>query len=181
MTTPTPSTPAPSPAPERVLRGTLLALLVVPVGTALWVVIWNLGYVAAIVAFLVALGAALLYRLGSGGTVSRLGAAIVTGIVVLTVLVSFYAGMVSDYANFVATELGIGPFDAIAQPLFWSSFHADLPLVIEAYLPDFGLALLFGALGAFSVLRNAFRSAQPATPPAASPAAAEDQPPATAS
>lgn len=173
----TPAAESHSPATERVLRGTLLALLVVPVGVALWVVIWNLGYVSAIVAFLIALGAAFLYKLGAGGTISKRGALIVTGIVVIAVLLSFYAGMVSDYANFIAVEAGIGPFEALSLPMFWSAFNADLPLVIEAYLPDFGLALLFGALGAFSVLRSAFKSA---SEPAPQPERTDEQPPATA-
>ncbi|MEN9620774.1 MAG: hypothetical protein RL499_967 [Actinomycetota bacterium] len=155
-----PETAAVSPVRENVLRGTLLALLAVPAGVALWLVIWNLGYLAAIVSFAVALGAAFLYRVGSGGTVSKVGASIVTGIVVVTVLLSFYAGLVSDYANVVASQLDISPFEAMGQPLFWSSFHAGLPVVLEGNVINVGLALLFGVLGSFGVLRAAFQSPQ---------------------
>jgi hypothetical protein len=153
-----PEATAVSPVRENVARGTLLALLAIPAGVALWLVIWNLGYLAAIVSFAVALGAAFLYRVGSGGTVSKVGAGIVTGIVVVTVLLSFYAGLVSDYANVVASQLDIGAFEAMGQPLFWSSFHAGLPVVFEAYTFDFLLALVFGVLGSFGVLRAAFQS-----------------------
>jgi hypothetical protein len=176
---------APTPARENVLRGTLLALVAVPVGVALWLVIWNLGYLAAIVSFVVALGAAFLYRLGSGGIVSKVGASIVTGIVVLTVLLSFYSGLVSDFANVIAMQSDISPFEALGQPLFWSSFHAGLPVVFEAYTVDFLIALAFGALGAFSILRSAFQgpqepAASPAESPSPSPEQTDEQPPASA-
>src|SRR5690606_12149737 len=130
------------------------------VGVILWVVIWSLGFISAIVALVIAAAAAWLYRKGAGGTVSVLGALIVTGVVVVTLLVAFWAGMVVDYANAAARELGGGIFDAFAHPMFWEFFALDFPANFELNLGNFGLALLFGALGAFAVLRSTFMSAK---------------------
>ncbi len=56
---------------ESTVRGTVFALAVIPVGVGLWLVLWNLGWMASIVAFVTAAGAARLYLAGSapgGGT-----------------------------------------------------------------------------------------------------------------
>jgi hypothetical protein len=72
------------PQPENVLGGALLALLAIPVGVIALTLLWSIGFIASIVGFLVAFSAFWLYRRGSGGTISRVGAWTITAIVVFT-------------------------------------------------------------------------------------------------
>ncbi len=73
-------------------RGTLLALLIIPAGIIAWVVLWQFGLIASIVALGIAIGALWLYRIGSGGRISRTGAIRVTIITVVTLLLAFLGG-----------------------------------------------------------------------------------------
>jgi hypothetical protein len=150
---------------ENVVRGAIFALLAVPVGVILWVVIWSLGVVSAIVAFVVAAGAAWLYRRGSGGRVSLSGALVISGVVLGTLLASFYFGIVSDWIRAVVEQTGLSPIQALAAPAFWPSFNSVFGELLKADLPSLGIALLFGVLGAFSVLRRAFASARAQSAP----------------
>ena len=68
-----PAPGAPDAGPERVLRGILFSLLIIPAGVLAWAIIWQLGFMSAIVAFGVAVGGAWLYRFGSGGRMGVVG------------------------------------------------------------------------------------------------------------
>ncbi|MEO7016604.1 MAG: hypothetical protein ABI130_05820 [Leifsonia sp.] len=46
------------------IRGIALSLLVMPVGVVLWVLIWNVGFIASIVSYGVAFAEVWLYRSG---------------------------------------------------------------------------------------------------------------------
>lgn len=144
--------------PENVGRGTLFALIAVPVGVAVWVAIWSIGFVAAIVSFGVAAAAVFLYRKGSGGRVGGAGVAVVGLIVLGTLVIAFYVGLVVDYARYAAEDLGMSFFDVLNHPAFWPSFNADLPALLNANILNIVLSLGLGVLGAFSVLRAAFKS-----------------------
>ena len=148
------------PPVANVARGTLFALLAAPVGVIVWVVLWNFGFIASIVAFGVAYLAMFLYRFGSGGFVATAGAIRITVITVGTLLLAFFGGVVSDVLGFWSDITGENPVTGIVSPDFWAGFQAILAEdgVAAGYLPDFGLALLFGALGCFSIIRSAFRS-----------------------
>jgi hypothetical protein len=166
-TTPEPLTPA-TPH-EDVVRGALFTLLVVPVGVIVWALIWSLGFIASIVAFAVALAALWLYRIGARGTISKAGAFVVTGITAATLLLAFFAGIVLDGIRGVAEASGMGWLEVAAEPGFWSLFWAVLPAALGDYTLDFLLALAFGALGCFTVLRSAFAQAKQADAPVAQP------------
>jgi hypothetical protein len=154
--------------PENVQRGTVLTLAIIPAGIIVWAIIWSFGFIASIVAFGIALGAVFLYRLGSGGRIGRQGAVSVTLITIVTLLLAFFAGIVVDGLQGFSTATGESWVVLITDPIFWNQLFAILGEdgVLASYAPNFGLALLFGALGCFSVLRGAFREAA-ATPPAA--------------
>lgn len=140
-------------------------MLAVPAGVILWVVIWSLGVVSAIVAFVVAAGAAWLYRKGSGGRVSFAGALVISGVVLVTLLVSFYFGLVADWTRAVVEQTGLNPIQALSAPAFWPSFNSVFGQLLKADLPSLGLALLFGVFGAFSVLRRTFSAAHAQSTP----------------
>ncbi len=181
MTSPVP-TPGPAPTRiEHVGRGAILALLTIPVGLALYVLLANIGFIASVVSFVVAFGAYWLYQRGAGGVITRTGAWVVTVIVAVTVLLGVYAILVSDFANAVADEpkvkaLGKNAWDVVNLPNFWNAFNDNLSYQISQETLTIVVTLLFGVLGSFRILRNAFRttSARPtqAYPqaPTASPA-----------
>ena len=139
---------------ENVSRGALLSLLAIPVGIVLWTLISSIGIIASIVSFVVAIVAVWLYRRGSGGLISRAGAWIVTGVVVVTLLLSFFAAMV------VGSVGGFAHIGLLADSRFWPIFWDQFPVIFNADLPNFGLGLLFAALGCFRVLGRAFSTAR---------------------
>ena len=159
---------APALPPENVQRGTVLSLAIIPAGIIIWAIIWSFGFIASIVAFGVAIGAVFLYRLGSGGRIGRQGAVSVTLITIVTLLLAFFSGIVVDGLIGFSEATGAPWIALITDPVFWEQLFAILGEdgVLASYAPNFGLALLFGALGCFSVLRGAFRESA-ATPPAA--------------
>ena len=165
---------------ENVARGTLFALVAVPAGVIVWVVLWNFGFIASIVGFGVAYAAMFLYRFGSGGVLSRTGALRVALVTIGTLLIAFFGGVVSDVLGVWTAETGEGVLAGLVSPDFWTAFQQIIALdgVAASYLPDFGLALLFGALGCFGLLRRAFRSTAPAAPVAPFATTAPVAPPA---
>lgn len=145
---------------ERVVRGILLSLLVVPVGVVAWVALWNAGFVASIVSFGVAFAATWLYRVGSrGARVTRGAFWALVGIIAATVVISFIAGMFTDLVGEAGQTFG----EAIVSPALWSTFWNNVftnPVLWQAYGPQFLVALLFAALGCFSTIRRLAREAR---------------------
>ena len=144
-------TPQPSPSSlpaENVPRGTILALLIIPAGVIAWTILWAVGFIASIVALGVAIGALALYRFGSGGRVSRTGAIRVTIITVVTLLLSFVVGIVSDNIAYYLKAINAGRF--------FDALGADIGRAPGDYAIQFAIALGLGALGCFSVLRSTF-------------------------
>jgi hypothetical protein len=149
-------------------RGALVALIIIPIGVVAWGILWNFGFIASIVGFVVAFGAMFLYRLGAGGLVTRLGAALITAITLVTLVLAFFGGMVLDGLKGFSDVTGRAQLSLFFSPQFWDGFFEILnqPGVIGSYAGDFGLALLFGVLGCFGVIRGAFRTASAVATPA---------------
>jgi hypothetical protein len=144
-----------------VVAGGLLALLIIPVGVLIFVLISSIGFVASITGFVIALGAVWLYGKGSGGVITRAGAWIVTSIVVVTLLLAFYISMVVDFANDVSKDLTsqgqtISAVDVFNRPAFWSVFNENVGAILSDNALYFVIALLLGLLGSFRTLRRAF-------------------------
>lgn len=151
-------------------RGALFALATIPVGVAAWVVLWGLGFIASLVAALVAFLAVKLYVLGAG-RLSRVGALVVLAVTVVTLALAFVAGIAWDAAVAVSEDGSISTWGALVDPTFWSWFSEILPEALPEYGTDIAWAAGFGALGAFATLRGAWadtraQDAEPA-PPAA--------------
>ena len=120
---------------ENVRRGTLFALPVLPIGVVAWLLLWSVGFLAAIVALGLSLGSYFLYRYGSGGRIGRFGAMLVTVIAVVGIAASLIIGVVLDASDAVPT-----PTDE---------------LVITVVL-----AVIFGTLGCFIAWRTAIVQAR---------------------
>lgn len=169
---------------ENTTRGTLLSLAIIPLGVIAWVLIWNLGFVAGIVGFGIAIGALFLYRFGSGGIVSRGGAVRVALVTLLTVLIAMFATLVSDVVNALSEISGISAIETITHEAFWPSFQeiVTAPEVSGEYAKSFAIGLGLALLGSFSTLRGAFTQPAPTALPATeqyfSPAGTEPNAPA---
>jgi hypothetical protein len=164
------SLPAQPSAPiEDVTRGTVLALLAIPAGIIVFVLIWSIGFIASAVTLGVAFLARFLYLLGSGGVIGRAGAVRVTVITISTVIASIIAGLVSDVAIGIGQVMSISPIEALMSPQFSTVFAAYVgdPDAQSSLIPSVLLALGFGALGCFSLLRGTFRAAAAPAAPAA--------------
>ncbi len=145
---------------ENMLRGALFALIVIPVGIIAWVVIWSFGFVVSLVAYGVAAAAVWLYQKGSGGVVSRAGVFIISGVTLVTLLLSFYFGLVVDYVRAVADVTSMSAWDVPNIPGFWTYLGEDFPTLLGDNAFGLVLALAFGVLGSFSTLRRAFKAAK---------------------
>lgn len=155
MTAPRPAAPE-----ENVLAGGLFALLALPVGVVVVTLLSSVGFVASIVGYLVAIAAVWLYRRGSGGAISRVGAWTVTGIVLLTLLLGVWVSMVVTFAG------GLGHLSTIGIPEFWPQFGAAFPANVSSNILFISLVLVFGILGAFRTLGRAFAVARQTPGPA---------------
>jgi hypothetical protein len=147
--------PAPQPAREDLVRGTLFSLVAIPGGVILWLILWNMGFIASIVGFLVAAGAARLYVAGSGGSLSRRGVWVIAAVTLATVLVSFLGSIWVDMAR----AMEVSPLAQLVDPQAWDLFALNVtgnPELLELYAGDFAMALLFSALGCFFTLRRLF-------------------------
>jgi hypothetical protein len=149
---------------EDTVRGTVFALAMVPAGVAVWLILWKLGWMGSIVAFLTAAGAARLYIAGSsagrGGTMTRRGAWVVVTVTIATVLLSFMSSIWLDLADYMG---GASPLALLFEPEAWDLLgdnlanNADL---VESLKGEFLMALLFSALGCFFTLRQLFAQAR---------------------
>lgn len=160
--------PTPSAAPvEDVNRGTVVALLTIPAGVIVWTLVWSIGFIASIITFGVAILATFLYRLGSGGTISRAGAIRITIITLVTVALSIIAGLVADVAIGISQVANVSPIEALSNPAFGEVFATYLSTGGGNLYFSLIIAVVFGILGCFSILRGAF--AATAAPAAAQP------------
>jgi hypothetical protein len=144
---------------ERVGRGLALALLVIPAGVIVWTIIWNLGFIASIVSWGVAVGAVWLYRMGSKARITRGAFWGIISIVVVTVVLSLLAGMFTDLVAAIDLPLQ----DAITDPRVWGAFADNLLTngeMWQAYVPQVLMALVFAFLGCFWTLRRVSRESR---------------------
>jgi hypothetical protein len=137
-------------------RGLALALLVVPVGVVLWVLLWEGGVVASLVSLLVAYGATYLYRVGSRRTrVVRASVWGIIGIVFLTLVLSVLSGLAVDLAK--AGQVDV--FTALGLPGFWDAYGRLLGngAMWSQLSTTLIVAVLLAALGCFGTTRRLLR------------------------
>lgn len=169
---------APPLPPENLVRGLLLSLLTIPVGIIVFSVIYNLGFIASIVALGVAFAAFFLYRLGSGGRVSMRGAVVIALVTIVTLVLAFIVAQYTVIAVALAGVWGISWVEVLTSPEFpgiAGEILAD-PTVSGEVAGDAAFTFIFGLLGCGAILFNVFRAARaeqkaatvaPEAPPAA--------------
>lgn len=134
---------------ENVTRGTLYAIAVVIPGVFAWLILWQFGWMSALVALGIAVLTIYLYRYGSGGEVSTAGAIAITTVASLTVILALVASFLFDA---VVSYLSGGSFDVavLGDPVFWEwfwSIHLQSPGVLSAWSWNLTLALALSAVG----------------------------------
>ncbi len=148
------SVPRTNQIPENVIAGALFALVALPVGVVVIVLLSSINFVASIAGYLIAFLAVWLYRRGSGGVISRVGAWTVTGIVVLTLLVGIWLSLVVGFAG------GLGSLGNLNDPTFWAQFNTQFPTLLNQNILFVVLIFVFGAIGSVRILGRAFATAR---------------------
>lgn len=150
---------AASAQPINMTRGILFALLAIPIGIILWVILWRWGFMASIVSFVIAWLAVFLYTLGSKADVSKKAAPYLLGVIVLGIILSFIGGMASDAAEYFIQDTDMTVTDALASSDYWAFLANNLFSNAElwgSYITDILIALAFGLLGSFGILKSLF-------------------------
>lgn len=134
-------------------RGYLFALGAVVVAIVLWVIIWKMGFIASLVAFAMAWGVSFLYQKGAGADVDKKSSVILIIMIVVGLVIAFAAGMVSDaYDAYKSVVPDASLFDSGFHS-FFSEAMSD-SAVIGAYTKDMAMALVFGALGSYGIIKD---------------------------
>lgn len=155
----TPAKPTVIGTSENIPRGILFSLLAVVGGIIAWVGLWILGFMASIVAFLIAWLAVKLFKLGAGD-ISRRSAPAVLAVIVCGIILAFLSGMASDalvvYLEGVESPDWMGTF---FTGDFWAFFLGNIFTNGElwgSYAVDIVIAIAFGILGAYGVVKDLF-------------------------
>jgi len=143
---------APPRPTERVALGLLAALGAVAVGVVLTVVIWRAGFVASITSLVIAAGATLLYT-RVAGTVPRRGLIPLIALIVVGVVVSFFAVVASDLIDIYDKAVSSGLTPTVSKSTFVRKGLTDSE-VLSDYGKDMAWFALFAALGIFGTMRR---------------------------
>lgn len=139
--------------------GLLLSLIVIPVGIALWVLIWSFGFMASFVSFAIAWLAIYLYTLGAKSEVTRRTAPYILGVIVSGIILAFLGGMASDAVGFYVEDTDMSQWSAILSADYWMFFVDNLlhnGELWSSYFMDILIALGFGLLGCYGVIKDLF-------------------------
>lgn len=165
--------PSQSSAPiENVNRGTLFALLAVPLGVIAWVLLQQLGFVFiyAALGYGIAWATLFFYLKGAGGPITRVGAVRVTIVTLLALGVSVFAGLASTALLNFTRFRHVSLVEAMSSPEFGDFFGDYLANSVELYILPILIGVVVGIFSLFGLLRRAFQSAAPPVDPAAPPA-----------
>jgi hypothetical protein len=141
-------------AVENVGRGILFSLVSIPLGAALTVGVWQLGFVASITALAGAVAATWLYAKGAGAAPSK-GAAPLIAVIVAGVAASAVGVIASDALRYLAEEY---PGLPVSDQVTFVMENLGDAGVWQAYGGDFAMLSLFAALGTFGVIRQLGRA-----------------------
>ncbi len=145
-------------------RGVAYSLLIIPLAVFVWLAFWQLGFMTSLVATGAAVGAVLLYRYGSHGTLSARGIVAVTVVVLVAMALSLGSAFVFDaYTVYPARSVQGSAFQVLPSLAddtgFWAYFGERWMVASttwEAWIPTIGFALLFALVGLLPTLRVAY-------------------------
>lgn len=142
---------------EIVSRGILFSLAAVPLGMAVAVLVWELGFVASISSFVIACAGAWLYTKGATRTPNR-GLVPLVLVVLGGVALSFFAVVTADLVDFYNTPQG----QSLGYPSVVDFVSANLFTgnVLSSYGSQAVMFVLFAALGVFGTVRRLVQARQ---------------------
>ncbi|HUS25898.1 MAG TPA: hypothetical protein VMY99_00945 [Nevskiaceae bacterium] len=142
------------------MRGALFALGGPVAGIAVWVALWEMGFIASIATFLMAWLTIWLYRKGAG-TIDRRSLYVILPYIFVGIALSILAGMIDDSLHYVTDEVNkmrhISMLEILFKSAFWSFTFDNLLHNGElwaGYTKDILISLGLGALGAYSTVRD---------------------------
>ena len=142
--------------PEHVGRGVLAALGGVAAGVVVTVVLWRLGYVAAISGVVLAWASVRLYT-AVAGTAPRRGLVPLVLLIVVGALVSFLAVVASDALDFYSSESL--EQEGVSRLTFLTDNLTDLS-ILGAYGRDMAMFFVFAILGAGGTIWQVVKKAR---------------------
>lgn len=142
------------------VRGLLFASAVIPLGVIAWLILWQYGFIASVIAWGIAFGAVWLYNFGSRAEVTRKAVPYVLAIIVLGVLAAFASGMIYDLWGFYK---GDGGGQGFFSEEFLTGVWSNLTYweFLSSYTVDFLISIAFAALGASGVVYGLFKQPAP--------------------
>jgi len=141
---------APAPATEKVGTGLVFAVLGVVLGVALTIIVWQIGIIASITAFVMAWASVRLYARGAGAPPAR-GIPGLIALIIIGVLLCAVGIIASDAWRVLSTQVPDLPLSTLLS----ESIRAALdPNVWTQYGVNLLMFLAFAGLGVFSTLRT---------------------------
>ncbi|MGL4773371.1 MAG: hypothetical protein ACRC2K_07390 [Clostridium sp.] len=139
---------------SNIATGIVGALIGSLIGVALWVIIYSLGYIAAICGFVLAVCAIKGYEL-LGGKLNKVGIIITAIITIAMVYVATYLSYGFEIYNTFKDIETITIFDAIKSV---GIFKEAYPEIASAFTKDLLMGYLFTGLGAISTFFKAYKT-----------------------
>jgi len=143
--------------PTHPRKGLLFATAVIPLGIAAWLLLWEFGFIASVVAWGIAAGAVWLYRYGAKSDVTKATLPWLLAIIIVAVIAAFVSGMVSDLWHLYVNEIkGTG---ALLGSEFLSLAWDNLTYwdFVAQYTSDLLISIAFTALGAGGIVYGLLR------------------------
>jgi hypothetical protein len=140
-------------------KGALLALGGPIVGIILWVVIWQFGFIASTVAFVMAWLTIWLYKKGAGG-VDKKSLEVIIPYIVIGLVLAFIAVFSLDSAYYAQGEVdglkGQDIWQILTSASFWSFNLTSLlsPYDVGQYAVDIIISAAFGVFGTYSTIKS---------------------------
>lgn len=134
-------------------RGLVFAFLVIPFAALAWALLSSIPVVPGLIPIATAVGAALMYKLGSGDA-SLFGAVVISFVTVVSTVLGFLSGMWLDMVNYFHRN----PWTSLTDEATWDQFFFNLgsnnPQVWDPYVPLQFMALVAIIVGCMIAIRT---------------------------
>ncbi len=142
------------------VKGALYAIGGPIVGIVLWIIIWEMGFIASIATFAMAWLTVWLYKKGAGG-IDRPSLYIILFYIVIGIVLSILSGMAADMLDYLVAEAdevqGMSKWDILQTEGYWAMLWDNLAhnsALWKEYTSSIIFAVGLGALGVFGTVRD---------------------------
>jgi hypothetical protein len=140
-------------------RGALFAVGGPVVGIALWVLLWQAGFIASLATFALAWLTVWLYKKGAGG-IDRTGLYVILPYILVGFALSILAGMVSDLLSAAIQDSEVaramGRWELLNTDGFWQYVRDNLSYgpFWKEYTTDILISVALGGLGVYGTIKD---------------------------